>query len=77
MPSALLDNEACEQLLHQHRASAEKRAALLEGTKPFSVEAWLRDSVPASPEELGNLDQFLADLETERNLSLIKKRVPG
>lgn len=70
MPTIVSPELSTEELLKGHRASAEKRAALLAGAKPFDVEDWLSQSTPATPEELQDMEAFLADLESERRRSI-------
>ena len=48
------------------RATAEERAQILTAAPAFDVEAWERDRVSPTPEELADLEDFLRELEAIR-----------
>jgi hypothetical protein len=51
-------------------ATPEERARILAAGRPFDAEAWLRDAVPATPEEVADLEEFLREREEQRRYSL-------
>jgi hypothetical protein len=59
---------AADDLWAAFRAPREKRAALLASARPFDVDEWRQGSVPATAEELADLEDFLSEREAEREL---------
>ena len=53
------------------RATPERRAA-----RPFETEEWQRNTIPPTPEELADLEEFLHALERERQQSLEQEAQP-
>ena len=56
------------------RATPEERARILAAARPFDVEAWSRDAIPPTPEELADLEEFLHEREEMRQYSLERER---
>jgi hypothetical protein len=56
------------------RATPQERARILAAVRPFDMEAWLRDAVPPTPEELADLEDFLREREEMRQYSLERER---
>jgi hypothetical protein len=61
---------AGEHPLAHLQATPEERARILAAGQPFDAEAWLRNAVPATPEELADLEEFLKMREEMRAHSL-------
>jgi hypothetical protein len=59
------------------RATPEERARVLAMAPAFDAEAWRRNTVPPTPEELADLEEFLREREEMRQQSLtyIEKRI--
>jgi hypothetical protein len=57
------------------RATPQERAHLLAAALPFDVEAWRRDAVPPTPEELADLEDFLQEREEMRRYSLEREQL--
>ena len=70
--SARLNNPSLvdERSLAHLRATTEERARILGAGCPFDATAWLRDTVPATPEEAADLNEFLRELEAMRQYNL-------
>jgi hypothetical protein len=57
------------------RVTPEERARLLAmAPPPFDVEAWQRDAVPPTTEELADLEEFLRELEEMRQYDLERQQ---
>ncbi len=57
------------------RATSEERARILTAAPAFDVEAWGRDRVSPTPEELADLEDFLRELEEMRQSGLERERL--
>lgn len=64
-----LPNKPRPKPLDNIRVSPEERERILAGAMPFDVEKWQRNAVTPSPEELADLDEFLAELQEMRRAS--------
>ena len=67
------DKLVADEELERLQVSSEERARLFEGVAPLDVDAWLRETGPASAEELAEMEEFLRDLRTEREASLARE----
>lgn len=56
------------------RATPEERARVMASAPPFDAEAWLRDAVPPSVEELADLDDWLKEREEERGFCVQREQ---
>jgi hypothetical protein len=72
MPAELAkqEQEDFEEKLARLQASPEERARILAVGRPFDAEAWLRHAVPATAEELAELEEFLREREQMRRYDL-------
>jgi hypothetical protein len=57
--------------------SPEEIAAFLKGAPRFSAARWHAIAPPGTPEELAEMDEFLRDLNAERQRSLDSEAFGG
>jgi hypothetical protein len=58
------------QPLAHLRAAPEERARILAAAAPFDAEAWQREAVQPTPEELADLEEFLREREEMRRIAV-------
>jgi hypothetical protein len=63
-----------ERLFAHLRATAEERERIAAALPPFDIALWQRDTVPPTPEELVDLEEFLQEREAMRCYSLEHER---
>ena len=56
--------------LRRLQKTPEEVARLLANAPRFDYEQWCRESPPATPEELADMEAFLQERETERQRSI-------
>jgi hypothetical protein len=64
-----LPNSVDPKSVRSIQVTPEERERILAGAKPFDVEKWQRNAITPSPEELADLDEFLAELQQMRRAS--------
>ena len=64
------ESESVEERIAALRATPEELAALLATARSFDVDTWMKNVPPATPEEIAETDEFLAEIRADRDQEL-------
>jgi hypothetical protein len=65
--------EAIEERIRSRQRSPEEVAKLSAGKASFDYQEWVRENSPATPEELAETEDFLRELNAEREAILARE----